>query len=95
MAGSFVATRRHAIRAHSVGVAEAVAILKRCEFGLAMGLTGVFSGLSLVLDSTISQHGGGLLGVTVVCRDVQGFLVNKPRSSLVFVLYNDGLPCPP
>ncbi|KAM1984996.1 hypothetical protein ACFX16_013203 [Malus domestica] len=95
MAGSFVATRRHAIRAPSVGAAEAVEILKRCEFGLAMGLTGVFSGLSLVLDSTISQHGGGLLGITAVCRDVRGFLVNKPPSSLVFVLHNDGLPCPP
>ncbi|XP_068338896.1 uncharacterized protein [Pyrus communis] len=36
--GFFVAATRHAIRAPSVGAAEAMAILEDCEFGLALGL---------------------------------------------------------
>ncbi|XP_048420018.1 uncharacterized protein LOC125468393 [Pyrus x bretschneideri] len=36
--GFFVAATRHAIRAPSVGAAEMMAILKGCEFGLALGL---------------------------------------------------------
>ncbi|XP_068319556.1 uncharacterized protein [Pyrus communis] len=40
--GFFVAAIRHAIRASSAGAAEAVAILKGCEFDLALGLRKVF-----------------------------------------------------
>lgn len=36
--GSFVATIRYAIRAPYVRAAEAVAFLKGCEFGIALGL---------------------------------------------------------
>ena len=130
--GSFVAAIRHAISAPCVGAAEAKAISKGCEFGLALGLRKVIvesdsqDSICSLSDSLGIGRWEAFPSLVKAKRLGESFQdcrwswiprsanmmadslalqryvemcdvswVNRPPSSLFFVLQSDGLPCPP
>ncbi|CAN6724577.1 unnamed protein product [Malus baccata var. baccata] len=129
--GKFVAAARYPLSAPSTAVAEALALLRGCELGAAMGLQAMIvesDSLEAVKCLSVSLEMGSWDTFPVLARVKQlgeafqfcrwswvprsangaahelasvGFpemceyvWVERPPSSLVFVLNNDGLPCP-
>ncbi|CAN6679920.1 unnamed protein product [Malus baccata var. baccata] len=129
--GRFVAAARYPLSAPSAAVAEAIALLRRCELGAAMGIQAMIvesDSLDAVKCLSVSLEMGSWDTFPVLARVKQlgedfqfcrwswvprsangathelasaGFpemseyvWVERPPSSLVFVLNNDGLLCP-
>lgn len=129
--GYFLATCRYCVKATSVAMVEALAILHGYELGIHMGWNSVIiksdssESISCLIDtptrgsweafpalvkrkrleepfqdcrwpriSRLANMGADLL-VSQQCREMCDFIwVNRPPSSLVHVICNDGLPCP-
>ncbi|KAM2583373.1 hypothetical protein TB1_005403 [Malus domestica] len=129
--GSFMAAVRYAFRSPCVGAAEAMAILKGCEFGLSLRLKKVVveSDSTEFISSLVDSQDNGkweafpylvkaknlgdsfqncrwswILKLANMADDALAlqscsemcdvFWVNRPPSSLVHILHNDGIPCP-